>query len=645
MFGQAILGSQKPDGGFATYPPDHDYYFTPRGAPTVSGVNVSEESAMGLDTVFACVNKLSKTIATLPVHVYKRLPGDRKENIPDHPVRRMFTVRPNDEALAVPTRWAMMANLLLWGNAYFEVLRDRRGTPLAMALLLSRYMTVERDKQTGQLVYEYRAPGEGPVGLGPERVWHIPGMGYDGLVGQSVIGLARKAVGLGLAATQFREAFLGNAASPGLVLKRPKDAGSLSPEAGNQLVNSIDEKIKGSGNAFRTIFLREDMSLETIGMPQKDAQFVELTRYDTERICGIFDVPPAMIHDNANASYNTMEQQGLQWSIGSLTPPCVLIENAADAVLLDDDHYMKHNLDGLQRGDFKSRQEGCMTGRQGGWLDTNDCRRINDLDPVEGGDGDFLRPLNMTTKEEREQEARNQREMVDRQGRIEENQQQASGHLSTLTASVDGVGFDVTRVGETIDEASQRQQKHVKQLGDVLAKRDQKLATGYIHLANAVDDLREQAAEKNRAELCDLLLDPATRIVAKETKTVAAAWKRHEKALGNDGFLAWLDKFYTEHQDQLYEFFRSMVAYVATQVSVSGPEAHAALRAFAEREAEVSRAAVRDACLSARSPDEVSKELDRWKEDKPRSMAYRLMERLCAGATETTEEQEEEEDG
>lgn len=661
MIGATLLGPRD-DGGFATYPPDHDYWYSPRGAPTVSGVEVSEELAMTFSTVFACVNKLSKTLATLPVHVFLDLPDGRRQNMPKHPVRRMFNVRFNDEALATPTRWAMYVNLLLWGNAYFEVLRNQiTGEPMAMRLLYSRYMTVERDKQTMRLVYRYREPGQPPVDLPPERVLHIAGLSYNGLVGLSTVGFARETFGLGIGTTEYRAAFLGNGAPTGMVLERPVDAPSLSGPAGENLVNDFDDRHRGSGKAFRTALLREGMTLKTIGMPMKDAQFVEQVQLTDRQVYGIFDVQPPKVQDYTRATYDNLEQANMDWKTDSLIPWCVLTENAANATLLTEPHYLKHNLDGLARGDIKSRYEAYSRGRQNGILATNDCRRPEDLEPVDGGDDDFWQPRNMVTKAQLAEESaqRNRandhleamRRGIDEQGDNAQTLaeikagmaagQSAMGTLMADTAeatqerdeafigSIDCVSGDMKDIGKLVEETGQQHSKQVKQLGENLVEQNQKLVVGFLGVAKTVDTLREQADEKQHAELSSLLLDPATRAVTKETKAIASAEKRYQKALDADGILAWVDKFYTDHQAQLYEMFRATTAYTARQLSLSEPEAHAALEEFCEHDATVSSAAIRSACLSSQSPDEVLRELDRWKAEKPAAMVRLLMGRLC----------------
>ena len=375
MIGSTLLAPRaSSDSG--TWHDGDDRWYGSVAPPTKAGIRVNEEVAMSYATIFACVNKRAKTIATLPVYVVRDLPGGRRERVSDHLVRKWFTTRFNPEAMAVPTRWAMMANLDLWGNAYFEILFDRFGRkPIGMVLLYSKYMTVDRD-QDGDLVYIYREPGKDKVELEPRRVLHIAGFGYNGIVGLSVIGLHRETAAIGLATTEFRAGFLGSGATAGTVITRPADAVKLTPVAEQNIVNSFNANHAGSGNAFKTALLSEGMTLGSIGMSMDDAQFVELSRYDRETWCGVYDVPPSMIHDNTRSTYTNAEQQAIQWVMGSLLPACVLIESSVDATFFDGtDLHLKINTDGLRRGDFKTRMHGYYTGRNSGLYCTNDMRR------------------------------------------------------------------------------------------------------------------------------------------------------------------------------------------------------------------------------------------------------------------------------
>lgn len=640
MIGSTLL-APRADGGWATRPAHDDYWYAPRGQPTVAGVEVTEELAMSYATIFACVNKLSKTLATLPVHVFLDLPDGRRQNMPKHPVRRMFNVRFNDEALAVPTRWAMMANLLLWGNAYFEVLRNQiTGEPMAMRLLYSRYMTVERDAQTGRLVYKYREPGQPPVDLPPQRVLPISGLSFNGLVGLSVIGFMRETAALGIATTQYREAFLGNGAAPGIVIERPGDAPDLTGRAGENLVNDFDEKHKGSGKAFRTTLLREGMTLKTIGMSQVDAQFVELSRLTDQHICAGFDVQPPKVQDYSRATYDNLEQANMDWKVDSLIPWCVLTENAVNATLLDEPHYLKHNLDGLARGDIKSRHEAYWLGRQSGLYDTDECRAKEELEPLPNGEGkgDHWQPRNMVTKaqlaeESAQRDRANENAEATRQG-VGDNAQTLAAVDAKLDQGAEQTAFDRNAANRRHAETAEA----IAEIKEEAAQRDRVCETRARKYMETVGALKEQADEKRHAMLSSLLLDPATRAVTKETKAITGAFKRYSKNDSSESFHGWLDKFYSDHQGQLYEMFRVCVGYVAGHMAASA-EAHRLLSEFCAADVEVSIAAIRDASLSSRSPDEVLQELDRWKTEKPEAMVRLLMGRLC-GEDQTTGETE-----
>lgn len=362
---------------------------------TAGGVVVTEETAMTYATVWACVNKLSKTIATLPLHVKEHTGPRSTRNASEQKLDSLLRLKPNPEQIAVQFREAVMANLLLWGNAYVLINEDVGGVK-ALWLLLSRYMTVDR-RQDGELAYDYREPGKPLAKYRADQILHIAGLGFDGLLGLSVIGYHRQTVGVGLGATTHVNSFLEHGAQTGMVIERPVEAGDLSPEGEANILDSFDTRHGGSTNAWRTALLREGMTLKTVGMPLKDMEFVSLRRFQKGDIAAIFDVPLTKIHENERDIQSNVENKNIDWSTDSLLPWCVKLENAFDAKFFEGtDFFLKHNLAGIVRGDLMARYEAYAIGRQWGWLSVDDVRESEDMNPIEGEGGDtYLSPMNM----------------------------------------------------------------------------------------------------------------------------------------------------------------------------------------------------------------------------------------------------------
>jgi HK97 family phage portal protein len=288
-----------------------------------------------------------------------------------------------------------MSHLLLWGNAFAQIIRDGRGVVLALYPLLPDRMTVDRTTD-GHLYYEYRKD-TGYVILLPEDVLHIPGLGYDGLIGYSPIAMAKNAIGMAIATEEYGSKFFANGASPGGVLEHP---GVVKDPA--RIRESWNVVYQGSGNAHRVAVLEEGMKFQPIGIPPEQAQFLETRKFQINEIARIFRIPPHMIGDLEKSSFSNIEQQSLEFVKYTLDPWVVRWEQAMQRTLLSPtekkDYFIKFNVDGLLRGDYQSRMNGYAVGRQNGWMSSNDIRELENLNriPEELGGDLYLINGNMT---------------------------------------------------------------------------------------------------------------------------------------------------------------------------------------------------------------------------------------------------------
>ena len=366
------------------YLPGTDYSFFFGG--TTSGKAVNERTAMQTTAVYACVRILAEAIAGLPLHLYQYKPDGGKEKAIQHPIYYLLHTEPNPEMTSFVFRETLMSHLLLWGNAYAQIIRDGAGRVVALYPLLPSRMTVDRTSK-GQLFYEYRTY-TGSVILHPEDVLHIPGLGFDGLVGYSPVAMAKNAVGMAIACEEYGASFFANGANPGGVLEHP---GVVKDPA--RVRESWNTVYKGSGNAHRIAVLEEGMKFQAIGIPPEQAQFLETRKFQINEIARIFRVPPHMVGDLEKSSFSNIEQQSLEFVKYTLDPWVVRWEQAIQKSLLlpseKRTHFAKFNVDGLLRGDYQSRMNGYAVGRQNGWLSTNDIRELEDLNRIpeeEGGD-------------------------------------------------------------------------------------------------------------------------------------------------------------------------------------------------------------------------------------------------------------------
>lgn len=361
---------------------------------TTSGKTVNERTALQTTAVYACVRILSETIASLPLHVYRYTEGGKTKDT-EHALYTLLHDEPNPDMTSFVFRETLMSHLLIWGNAYSQILRDRSGQVIGLYPLLPDQMSVHRSEK-GKLYYVYNRYEEdnpnfqekGSIVLSQEEVLHIPGLGFDGLIGYSPIALAKNAVGMTLACEEYGSSFFSNGANPGGVLEHPgilKDPGKVR--------DSWNAVYQGTRNAHKVAVMEEGMSYKQIGIPPEEAQFLETRKFQINEIARLFRIPPHMVGDLEKSSFSNIEQQSLEFVKYTLDPWVVRFEQALKkSLLLPEEkktHFIKFNVDGLLRGDYQSRMNGYAIGRQNGWLSTNDIRELEELNPIppeEGGD-------------------------------------------------------------------------------------------------------------------------------------------------------------------------------------------------------------------------------------------------------------------
>ena len=358
---------------------------------SMSGKSVTPSSAIQVSAVYACVRVIAETIASLPLHIYEATDaGSRKAN--EHPLYRLLHDEPNTEMTSFIWREVMLSHLLLWGNSYCQILRSGRSRIVGLYPLLPDHMAVDRDSR-GKLTYTYTTSEGRTVLLAPEDVLHIPGLGFDGVMGYSPIALEKAAIGLGIAAEEYGSKFFQNGARPSGILTHPntvKDPASLRA--------SWNAAYGGSGNASRVAVLEEGMTFVPLSMPNNEAQFLETRKFQVTEICRIFRVPPHMIGDLERATFSNIESQNISFAVHTIRPWLVRIEQAMDRALFPETEkgrfYVRFNLDGLMRGDYKSRMEGYAIARQNGWMSANDIRELENLNPLSDEEGGNLYLVN-----------------------------------------------------------------------------------------------------------------------------------------------------------------------------------------------------------------------------------------------------------
>lgn len=367
---------------------------------TTSGKPVNERTAMQTTAVYACVRILAEAIASLPIHVYEYQDDGGKKLVYDHPLYYLLHDEPNPEMTSFVFRETLMSHLLIWGNAYAQIIRDGAGRVLGLYPLLPDKMEVQRDDK-GNIYYVYsRNSDENPmfkeygnIKLKAEDVLHIPGLGFDGLIGYSPIAMAKNAVGMTLACEEYGASFFANGANPGGVLEHP---GVLKdPSKVRESWNSV---YRGVSNAHKIAVLEEGMKYQQIGIPPEEAQFLETRKFQINEIARLYRIPPHIVGDLDKSSFSNIEQQSLEFVKYTLDPWVIRWEQSLQRSLLlpgeKGKYFIKLNVDGLLRGDYQSRMNGYAVGRQNGWFSANDIREMENMNPISDEEGGNLYLIN-----------------------------------------------------------------------------------------------------------------------------------------------------------------------------------------------------------------------------------------------------------
>ena len=376
-FARMFRARDKPTDAVSSAP---TFYF----GTSASGKAVNPSSAIQVSAVYACVRVIAETIASLPFHVYETTEnGSRKA--PEHPLYRLIHDEPNKEMTSFILRETMLAHLLLYGNAYCQIIRTGRDKIDSLYPLLPDKMEVDRDAG-GLLTYTYTTSDGKRWRLDPRDVLHIPGLGFDGVMGYSPIALEKSAIGLGIAAEDYGSKFFSNGARPSGILTHPntvKDPAALRA--------SWNAAYGSSSNASRVAVLEEGMTFVPLSLPNNEAQFLETRKFQVSEICRIFRVPPHMIGDLDRATFSNIEHQSIDFAVHTIRPWLVRIEQAVNRTLFSEKEkgrfYVQFNLDGLMRGDYKSRMEGYAIARQNGWMSANDIRELENMNAMSDEEG------------------------------------------------------------------------------------------------------------------------------------------------------------------------------------------------------------------------------------------------------------------
>ena len=360
--------------------------------PTAAGIDINETTALNQSTVFTATSVIAGTAASLPLVTYQRLPNGGKRRAPEHQNYYILHDEPNNECSALQFREALLAHVLLWGNGYAEIVRDGAGRPVELWLLSPSQVRPYYTKRN-ELRYEVTSNGK-PKTLWPEDIVHVAGLGFDGVIGYSVISLARESIALTAATERFGASFFGNNASPSGVFSHPQ---RLKPAAEATWRKNILDQISKPG---APLFLDSEASYQPYTIPPEQAQYLGTRLFQLAEVARWFKVHPYFLGDLSHSTFSNGEQAMLHFVVHTIRPLCVRLESEFNRKLFSfaerQEYFCEHLIDGLLRGDTMTRYSAYNIGRNGGWLSVNDIRNTEGMNPVDGGDV-YLLPLNMTS--------------------------------------------------------------------------------------------------------------------------------------------------------------------------------------------------------------------------------------------------------
>ena len=548
------------------------------GGQAITGVNVTEKTALNATAVFACVRILSETLASLPLPVYSRLDGGGKKRAPEHRLYNILHDAPNPYMTSFVFRETLMGHLVTWGNAYANIKRDGRGQVVGLWPLRPDRME-EIKWENGKLKYYYRLQDGSISVINSSAVLHIAGLGFDGLVGYSPIRQAADAVGLSLATEEYGSRFFRNGAKPAGVLRHP---GRLKEDARENLRKSWNEMHQGLQNQHRIAILEEGMEYTQIGLPPEDSQFLQTRKFQLLEIARMYRIPPHMLADLERATFSNIEHQSIDFVVHTIRPWLVRWEQAIKQKLFLPEergkYFAEFLVDGLLRGDTQSRYDAYQKGFQVGGFSVNEILELENRNPIgEAGDQRFV-PMNMIP--------------LDQAGRVPE--------------------VDEPEIDKPQDEPVEVENNSIEHRN--------------IRAANTRSILAKRFEP--------IMRDAVARVVNGEASDIKRAVKKHFKERDSTGFMEWVEEYYDKLPDRIKKTMRPVfstltemihaeaVKEVGGEVTDQSEWVDGYSEIYAKGYVSRSRNQVKSLITEAQSEgldmvDEISGRADEWVENRP----------------------------
>lgn len=388
-----LLGAP-PQAAQPAWSPGDDRWYSVIGQQSLTGLNITPDAAMLQSAVWSCERVLSEDAGTIPLQLFRRI-GKNKERIGynELPLARKLGLEPNRWQTSAEWRMMMFGHQVLRSNCYSQIVPGESGFVEHLVPLNPDRME-PKSLPSGDVIYEYRHPEGRTVRYLADEIFHVKGLSQDGIRGLAVATVGREAIGLAIAEDQYAARFFSGDSMPRLALKHP---GHLSPEAMNNVRESWAEKYGGLSGAHQVAVLEEGLEPTTLGMTNEDSQYIEQHLQHLHQVLSLFRMPPHKIGLLDRATWGNIEHLAIAYVTDALRPYLVLWEQRIQKqLILSSSIFAEFVVEGLLRGDIKSRYEAYLIAKQNGWLNTDEIREKENLNVLPDGQGKtYWRPANM----------------------------------------------------------------------------------------------------------------------------------------------------------------------------------------------------------------------------------------------------------
>jgi HK97 family phage portal protein len=354
--------------------------------PTSTGVSVTPESAFNSSAFWSAVSIIAADVASLPLELFKRSKDGSTSAFTDSKTYELVHDNPNPEMTSMVWRETLQAHALTWGGGYSEIERNGGGQPIALWPLTPDRVVPFRN--AGRVQYRVANTNQPDTILEAYDILHVPGLGFNGLIGYSVLEKARESISMGLAMQRFGGSFFGNGSTFGGILSHP---GKLTKEVKQGIRESIDAVHTGVDRAHKFVILGDGMTFAKLGIPPNDAQFLESRRFEIEEIARWFHMPQHKLNGLDHATFSNIEHLDLEYFKSCLRGWLVRWEQELNRKLVPSlerkTQYFKHNVEGFLRGDSAARADYQVKMFGIGGLSINQICELNDQNGI-GPDGD-----------------------------------------------------------------------------------------------------------------------------------------------------------------------------------------------------------------------------------------------------------------